>query len=64
MAGSLAWSFRTIVPGIIFVQAVAILLAIRLIVFCGVADDIGQRESVVGRDEIHASGPVAGENVR
>ena len=43
-----------VVPGIIVVRTVAIVLAVGLVVLVVVGDEIGEREAVVGDDEIDA----------
>ena len=42
------------IPTVIGVMAVAIILAIRFVMLVVIADDVVQREAVMGRDEVNA----------
>src|SRR5204862_551402 len=48
------WSFHPAIPRQIIVVAVAIIVAVQLVVFFVVADQLTQRESVMGDDEVDA----------
>src|SRR6188474_2113809 len=47
-------SFDTAIPRLIIVVTVAVVVVVQLVVFFVVADQIGQCESVMGCDEVHA----------
>ena len=65
-AGVVGRSFHPMVPGPVLVPAVAVVLAVIVVVLAVVADEIGQGEAVVGRDEIDRAGrmPLRPEEVR
>ena len=44
--------FDAVVPGMVVARAVAVLLAVRLVVLGDVGDEVGEREAVVGDDEV------------
>ena len=48
------WAFDPAIPRLIVVVAVAVLVAVQLVVLFVVADQIDQREPIVGSDEIDA----------
>ena len=50
----IGWALDPVIPRIIIVVTVAVLFAVRFVVFVIVADEIGQRKSVVRRDKIDA----------
>ena len=52
--GIVGRSFGAVIPTVIGVMAVAIVLAVRFVVLVVVADDVVQRETVMGGDEVHA----------
>src|SRR5262249_8845932 len=52
--GIIRWSLHPAIRAVIFIRAVAIVLAVGLVVLALVADEIGEREAVVDRDEIDA----------
>ncbi len=47
-------TFDAVIPRIVVVGAVLVVFAVRLVVLFVVADNIVQREAVMGRDEIDA----------
>src|SRR6185437_5671065 len=48
--------FDTHVPAVIVVAAVLVVVAIRLVMLLAIADEIVERESVMGCDEVDRSG--------
>ena len=57
--GIVCLSFKTIVPGMVVIVAVAIALAVFFIVLMFVADEIVQGETVMGSEKIDAAGVLA-----
>ncbi len=53
--GSLALALVAAVPGQVLVVAVAVVLAVGLVVLALVTGEIGQREAVMGREEVDAA---------
>src|ERR1700753_4218932 len=54
-------SFHATIPAIVIFVAIAIFLAVRLVMRVLIADEVGERKTIVGSDEINArAGSAAG----
>ena len=56
MLGSSDGPFDATVPAVVVVGAILVVLAVGLVVFVVVGDEVTQREAVVGGDEVDAAG--------
>ena len=50
----IGWTFHAAVPGLIVIVAVSVVVPVQFVVLLIVADQVGQRETVVRSDEIDA----------